>query len=477
MRRHAHAAPAETASRLPAGFRLGVSTSAYQIEGAAREDGRGTSIWDTFVRRPGTVRDSGTGEVAIDHYHRLEEDLDHVAELGVSDYRFSIAWPRVVPAGRGTANGAGLDFYDRVVDGLLARGVRPVPTLYHWDLPQPLEDAGGWMGRDVAYAFAEYADVVARRLGDRVRDWITLNEMNVHTLYGYALTDHAPGRGLGLGALPSAHHQLLAHGLAVQALRSHDAGRVGIAAQHFPVEPASDDPADVEAAYLFSELTNWMFSDPILRGRYPSDELRGLLPCSDEQLDEDLRVISAPLDFYGVNYYEPTRVEAPRAGKDYSGVLEVDVPDGMPFSPVPYGAPEATDFGWSVVPGALTAILLELRDRYPALPPVIVTENGASFHDVVDPDGGVHDEPRVDFLRRHLGAVADAVEAGVDVTGYYCWSAFDNFEWAAGYGERFGLVHVDYATLERTRKDSWYWYRDLARAVRGATRDAGKDHA
>ncbi|WP_328464570.1 GH1 family beta-glucosidase [Actinoplanes sp. NBC_00393] len=437
--------------QFPPGFRFGMATSAYQIEGAA--DGKSSSIWDTFTARPGTVRHGEDGRVAIDHYHRYAEDVEHIAAAGVHDYRFSFSWTRVQsdPA-----------FYDRLVDAILEAGVRPVPTLYHWDLPQDLEDAGGWMNRDTAYRLADYAGTLVSRLGDRVRDWITMNEMSVHTLYGYALTDHAPGRGLGLAALPAAHHQLLAHGLAVQALRAGGAGSVGVANQHFPVSPASDDPADVAAAGLFADLTNWMFSDPLLRGEYPNEMIQAEI--GDPR---DLEVISAPLDFYGVNYYEPTMIEAPRAGKDYSGVLEVDIPEGLPFSPVPVKSDERTDFGWAIVPSGLTEILTTLRDRYPNLPPVLITENGASFHDAgPGPDGRIRDHQRIAFLEAHLQAVAAAQEAGVRVDGYYVWSALDNFEWAAGFDERFGLVHVDRETLARTRKDSWYWYRDLIAAQR-----------
>ena len=454
---------------LPGGFRFGMSTAAYQIEGAVGEDGRGASIWDTFSHQPGRTRDGETGDVAIDHYHRWETDLAHLADAGVHDYRFSIAWPRIVPEGTGAVNERGLAFYDRLVDGLLARGIRPVPTLYHWDLPQALEDRGGWMSRDTAEALADYATVVAERLGDRVHDWITLNEMSVHTLYGYALTDHAPGRGLGLGALPAAHHQLLAHGLAVARLREAGARRVGVAAQHFPVEPASESLHDLIAAETFQTLTNWLFADPILAGRYP-EELREALPVDDGQLAADLAVISAPLDFYGVNYYEPVRIEAPRADVDYAGTLEVDIPPGMPFAPLPYPAEERTDFGWAIVPAGLTAILIELHERYPGMPPIVITENGASFHDVPDADGAVHDPRRIAFLDAHLRAVGDAIDVGVDVRGYYVWSAFDNFEWAAGYRERFGLVYVDAATQERIRKDSWGWYRDVIAA--NAAQDA-----
>jgi len=458
---------------LPAGFRFGVATAATQIEGAADEDGKGPSIWDTFAARPGTIVDGDTPAVATDHYHRYIEDVGHVADLGVHDYRFSIAWPRIVPGGTGAPNAKGLDFYDRLVDVLLARGVRPVPTLFHWDLPQPLQDEGGWMSRSTAHAFADYVDVVVARLGDRVADWFTLNEMSVHTLYGHGLTDHAPGLGLGLGALPAAHHQLLGHGLAVQHLRAAGAQHVGVVNQHFPVLPASADPADLAAAEAFSVLTSWTFADPILRGQYPADEIMGGIllgtGMSEQQLGEDLAVISAPLDVYGVNYYEPTMIEAPRAGRDYAGVLEVDIPEGLPFAPVPIPDVERTDFGWSIVPSGLTDILRTLHERYPDLPPVIVTESGASFHDVRTGDGAVHDERRIAFLDAHLRAVGDAIAAGVDVRGYYVWSALDNFEWAAGYRERFGLVHVDFDTLERTRKDSWHWYRGViaAQAERG----------
>ena len=440
--------------QFPAGFRFGMSTSAYQIEGAADAAGKGPSIWDTFTARPGAVADGRDGRVAIDHYHRYETDIALIAAAGVHDYRFSFSWTRILAGDIG--------YYDRLTDALLAAGLRPVPTLYHWDLPQELEDAGGWMSRDTAYRLADYAGTLVRGLGDRIRHWITMNEMSVHTLYGYALTDHAPARGLGLGALPAAHHQLLAHGLAAQVLRTHGTDAVGVANQHFPVTPSGDEPADVAAATLFSELTNWTFSDPILRGEYRSELIRAGIGTSGAQLDRDLELIGAPLDFYGVNYYEPTMIEAPRAGKDYSGVLEVDIPSDMPFSPVPVKCDERTDFGWAIVPSGLTEILVTLKDRYPQLPPVIITENGASFHDAgPGPDGRVADPRRIAYLDAHLRATAEAITAGVRVDGYYVWSALDNFEWAAGYEQRFGLIHVDYGDLSRTPKDSYYWYRDL----------------
>ncbi len=449
--------------QLPAGFRFGASTASYQIEGAAQEDGRGVSIWDTFTHTPGRIRNGETGDVAIDHYHRWEADLAHLADAGMHDYRFSIAWPRIVPNGTGAVNEQGLAFYDRLVDGLLERGIRPVPTLYHWDLPQALEDRDGWMVRDTAEALADYVEVVAARLGDRVRDWITLNEMSVHTLYGYALADHAPGRGLGFEALPAAHHQLLAHGLAVGRLRAAGAERVGVAQQHFPVEPASDAEEDLIAAGTFHAITNRLFSQPILAGSYP-EELRPLLPLDDAQLAADLAIISAPLDFYGVNYYEPVLIASPRADLDTAGAIEVELPEGMPFAPLPYPSEERTDFGWAIVPAGLTAVLTELHESYPGMPPIVITENGASYHDVPAADGTVDDPKRIAYLDAHLRAVADAVAAGVDVRGYYVWSAFDNFEWAAGNDERFGLVYVDFATQERIRKSSWSWYRDVIAA-------------
>lgn len=457
---HAGAAPSAADPALPAGFRLGAATAAYQIEGAADE--RGPSIWDEFTYQPGRIVDGSTGDIANDHVHRLDADLDLLAELGLQDYRFSIAWPRVVPAGRGAVDEAGLAFYERLVDGLLARGIRPIATLYHWDLPLALQREGGWLARGTAEAFAEYVRVVADRLGDRVRDWITLNEANVHILYGHALTDHAPALGLGFGALPAAHTILLAHGLAVRELRAAGAGRVGITSQHFPVAAASDAPEDLEAAAVFDAVANWAFSDPVLLGRYPSDEITAMVGLEPEQLAADLAVIAAPLDFYGVNYYEPVRIGAPTPERLGAGVLEVDIPDGMPFAPVPYGAAETTDFGWSIAPAAFTEILVALRDRYPGLPPIVVTEFGASFHDAApDAHGRVRDDRRIDFLRRHLEAIVDAIDAGVDIRGALAWTAFDNFEWAYGYREPFGLIRVDRGTLERTVKDSGRWLRGL----------------
>jgi beta-glucosidase len=423
----------------PADFQWGVSTAAYQIEGATSEDGRGVSIWDTFCREPGRVRDGHTGDVACDHYHRWAEDLDLVAGLGARAYRFSIAWPRVRPGGGGAVNARGLDFYDRLVDGLAERGLAAVPTLYHWDLPQPLEDAGGWLNRDTAHRFAEYAAIVAERLADRVDMWITLNEPMVVMAFGYAFGVHAPGRTLLLGALPTAHHQLLGHGLAVTALRAAGARKIAIANNYTPARAASDRPEDTAAAEAFDNLLNWQFTDPILRGGYP--ELGVELP---HVRDGDLAVIAAPIDVLGVNYYSPVGVAAPGAE------------DTLPFAVRELPGVPLTGMGWPVVPDALRRLLLALKERYgQALPPIQITESGCSY------DESIEDRHRIDYLAGHVDAVRAAMDGGVDVRGYYVWSLLDNFEWNEGYGPRFGLVHVDYETQRRTPRASYGWYRDL----------------
>ncbi|GAA4430933.1 GH1 family beta-glucosidase [Actinokineospora soli] len=440
----------------PDGFLWGVASAAYQVEGAVTEDGRGPSVWDTFTARPGAVRGGDTGAVACDHYHRYREDVALLRDLGVGAYRFSVAWPRVVP--RGVVNPAGLDFYDRLVDELRTAGIAPAVTLFHWDLPQHLEDAGGWLNRDTAHRLADYAAVVADRIGDRVALWMPLNEPVVVTMFGYALGSHAPGRALGFEALPVVHHQLLGHGLAVQALRAAGCSGIGIANNHGAVMPASDDPADVDAADTYRTLVNWLFSDPLLRGEYPAPELAAAMPGP---VAEDLKTISEPLDFYGVNYYQPTLVGAPTGEQvQVEGAL---LPPGLPFEPRRIDAP-TTDFGWPIVPSGLRDTVMMFAERYgDALPPVYITESGCSFHDPDPVDGRVPDQARIDYHAAHLDALAEAIAAGVDVRGYFAWSATDNFEWAAGYAERFGLVHIDYATQKRTPKDSYYWYRDLIR--------------
>jgi beta-glucosidase len=447
----------------PADFLWGVATAAYQIEGAVDEDGRGPSTWDTFCATPGKVLNADSGAVATDHYHRYPEDVALMRELGVGAYRFSVAWPRVVPAGSGEVNPAGLDFYDRLVDALCAAGIAPAATLYHWDTPQPLEDEGGWLNRETAYRFAEYASVVGERLADRVRMWMPLNEPVVVTMFGYGIGGHAPGRDLLFGALPAAHHQLLGHGLAVQALRAAGADNIGIANNHIPVWPASDSEADRAAADAFDALMNGTFADPVLRGRYPTDELAAAMPGP---VAEDLKIIATPLDWYGVNYYQPSKVGAPSADTT-APVDGVELPQGLPFSFPPIEGYPHTGFGWPVVPDGLRQILVTFKERYgDALPPVYVTENGCAYDDGPDEHGRVTDARRIEFLDAHLKSVRQAMGEGVDVRGYFAWSLMDNFEWSVGYSQRFGLVHIDYGTLARTPKDSYFWYRDLIRANR-----------
>jgi beta-glucosidase len=443
---------------LPEGFLLGASTAAYQIEGAVTEGGRGASVWDTFCDEPGRVVDGSTGAVACDHFHRYGEDVALMAELGLDGYRFSIAWPRIQPDGSGPANPAGLDFYDRLVDALLAAGVAPMATLYHWDLPQALEDRGGWLARDTAERFAEYAATVGARLGDRVAHWIPVNEPSVVTMLGYATGIHAPGRRLMFDALPVAHHLMLGHGLAVGALRAAGATSVGPANNHMPVWAATDSDDDRAAADLYDALWNRMFSEPMLRGRYPE----GFAELMPGPVAEDLATIAAPLDFYGVNYYNPMRIAGP--GTDLPSV-DLVPSEGLPFVPVAIEGYPLTGFGWPVVPDGLREMLVRLHDDYgDALPPVFVTENGCAYDDEPDAAGKVHDPDRIAYLDAHLGAIAQAVAEGVDVRGYFTWSLIDNFEWAEGYTKRFGLVHVDYPTQRRTPKDSFGWYRDVIAA-------------
>ncbi|WP_199821108.1 GH1 family beta-glucosidase [Streptomyces fulvoviolaceus] len=425
--------------QFPAGFLWGVSTSAHQIEGAV--DSREPSVWDAFTAEPGRVKDGSTAAVACDHYHRYPEDVALLAGLGVDAYRFSISWPRVRFEG-------GLDFYDRLVDELCAAGVRPVPTLFHWDLPVTLD----WLERDTASRFAEYVSVVVERLGDRVKKWITINEPAEHTLFGHALGAHAPGKQLMFDALPAAHHQLLAHGLGVQALRAAGATDIGIANSHGPTWPASMEAADLEAAGFYDLLLNRLFADPVLLGEYP-DGLGELMPGD---VSADLKIIGEPLDFYGVNYYAPTRVGAPQGADIEFGGLTI--PAELPFSVREIENVPVTDFGWPVVPEGLTDLLLVLQERYgECLPPVVITENGCSYE-------GIDDQDRITYLDGHVRALHRAVEAGVDVRGYFVWSLLDNFEWAEGYARRFGLVHVDFATQERTPKASYGWYQELLRA-------------
>ncbi|MFI9779143.1 GH1 family beta-glucosidase [Streptomyces sp. NPDC051956] len=443
----ARMAASEPIPQFPHDFLWGVSTSAHQIEGAV--DARLPSVWDAFTAEPGRVKDGSTAAVACDHYHRYGEDVALIAGLGAGAYRFSVSWPRVLSPG-------GLDFYDRLVDALCAAGVQPVPTLFHWDTPLSVEEAGGWLKRDTASLFADYAVQVADRIGDRVQKWITLNEPAEHTLLGHALGQHAPGRQLLFDALPVAHHQLLAHGLAVRALRAAGATDIGIANSHGPTWPASDDPADREAADFYDVLLNRLFADPLLLGAYP-EGIGDLMPGD---VDADLKVIAEPVDWYGINFYQPTKVGAPLAPGTATEFSGLTLPPELPFSPREIEGYPVTDFGWPVVPEALTELLLAFRDRYgDRLPPLVITENGCSYE-------GVDDQERIAYLDGHLRALHRALEAGVDVRGYFVWSLMDNFEWAEGYARRFGLVHVDYTTLERTPKASYHWLRDVLRAQR-----------
>ncbi|KAA1428106.1 beta-glucosidase [Nocardioides antri] len=437
---------------LPADFRFGTATSAYQIEGAVTEDGRGRSVWDTFCAEPGRIADGSSGAVAADHYHRADEDLRLLKRLGAGGYRFSVAWPRVQPSGSGPVNHRGLDFYDRLVDDVLGAGVQPMVTLFHWDLPQALEDDGGWLNRATVERFAEYAAVVGERLADRVEHWIPIASPNVLTMRGYGNGSYAPGKALMFEALPVAHHLLVAHGRAAIALRAAGATSVGCANNHAPVWPASDDDADVGASKLFDALWNGMYLEPMLLGRYPMD----LAPLLEYMVqDGDMATIRQPLDFYGVNYYSPLRVGA--APEDSESPFDLREVMGYP----------TTDLDWPVVPDALREWLIMFRARLrAAVPPIYITESGCAYRGEPDENGVVDDQAQIDYHAAHLTAVAEAVRRGVDVRGYYAWSLLDNFEWAAGLSARFGLVHVDYETQVRTPKRSFQWYADLAAAIR-----------
>ncbi|GIJ51457.1 beta-glucosidase [Virgisporangium aliadipatigenens] len=441
---------------LPADFVWGVATSAYQIEGAASADGRGDSVWDVFCREPGRIADGSSGDVACDHYHRWPEDVRLLADLGVDAYRFSVSWTRVFPSGSGPVERRGLDFYQRLVDALCERGISPYVTLFHWDTPQVLEERGGWRNRDTAERFAEYASVVAAALGDRVKNWITLNEPYVSSITGYAEGRYAPGVKEGHGALAAAHHLQLAHGLAVPAVRAAvpDA-RVGLSLNLSPAVPATDSLADRAAADRQDLLVNRMFTDPILAGRYPDGLTELFSGVSDFgfRRDGDLEAISVPIDFLGVNYYYRIHVaDAPLPAERTA--FDIGVRTLRPTDVA------TTDLGWPVEPQGLFDTLTGLAARYPTLPPVYLTENGCA-----DTADGPDDDPgRIAFIAGHLEAVERARAAGVDVRGYFYWSLLDNFEWARGYVARFGLVHVDYATGTRTPKQSFDWYR---KAVRG----------
>jgi beta-glucosidase len=451
-------------SRFPRGFVFGAATAAYQIEGAWDADGKGESIWDAFCRVPGAIAGGERGEVACDHYRRYADDVALMAELGLSAYRFSVSWPRVLPNGTGRVNEDGLDFYDRLVDALLERGIRPFVTLYHWDLPQALQNQGGWGSPDAPGWFADYAGLVAARLGDRVRSWMTLNEPEVAAFAGHAYGVHAPGlRDWGL-ALSTAHHLLRAHAAAAQAIRAAaDEPAVGIALNLAPCHAASDAAEDAEAARRLDGYLNRWFLDPLFGRGYPTDMVAwygDLLPS--EAVDET-QGLTASLDFLGVNHY--TR-RIGRASAD--GVLRAETvtpPDAT-----------LTAMGWEVYPDGIRELLLRLqRDYGPTT--IFVTENGAAFDDLVEANGSIEDDVRVRFLARYLAAVAEAIDAGVPVEGYFVWTLMDNFEWAHGTSKRFGLVRVDYPTQRRTVKASGRWYRELIGAARVARTPAQRTGA
>ncbi|GAB3562360.1 GH1 family beta-glucosidase [Amycolatopsis endophytica] len=447
-------------SRFPPGFRWGVSTSAFQIEGATTADGRRPSIWDTFTLVPGAVAGGDTGEPAADHYHRWRADLDLLAGLGVDAYRFSVSWPRVQPTGRGRGERRGLDFYRRLVEGLREKGIEPFLTLYHWDLPQDLEDEGGWRSRDTAARFADYAALVHAELGDLVGHWTTLNEPYPSAIAGYGEGRHAPGAREGHGALAAAHHLLLGHGLAVRAMRAQAPPHheFGIVLNQSPVVPVSDSAGDAAAAARQDTLLRRQFSDPLFGGRYAPGLETMFSGVSDFAFrrDGDLETIGQPLDYLGVNYYYRLHVaDAPHREPDPARRTAADI--GVDTSRLP-DVPR-TGMGWPVEPHGLTEALAGLRDRYPALPPLYVTENGCVYPDRSD----FADHERITFLREHIEA---ARAADVDLRGYFCWSLLDNFEWAHGYKHRFGLVHVDYATQARTPRASYRWYRDFIASQR-----------
>jgi beta-glucosidase len=438
-------------TRFPADFLWGTATAAYQIEGGVAEDGRGPSIWDTFSHTPGKIERDENGDVASDHYHRWREDVALMARLGLRAYRFSIAWPRILPQGHGMVNQAGLDFYDHLVDALLAHQIVPFITLYHWDLPQALQDTkGGWLNRDTAYRFSDYAAVVTNRLGDRVQHWMTLNEPHVSSDHGYVNGGHAPGlHGIG-NALPTTHHLLLGHGLAVEPIRANAKGaQVGIAYSLPQVVPATDRAADIVAAERADAYINTIYLDPTLKGVYPQ-AIADLIP--PELIQEgDMAIIGRPLDLIGINYYHQLRARADT--QPHSLGFTID-----PFNPDAPGGLTAMD--WEVYPQGLADWIRRVAQDYPGHD-IYITENGAAYPDTLGPDGTVHDERRIAFLRDHTRAALEALAGGAPLKGYFAWSFIDNFEWARGYAPRFGLIYDDYATQARYVKDSGHWYARL----------------
>ncbi|MEQ9501192.1 MAG: GH1 family beta-glucosidase [Deltaproteobacteria bacterium] len=446
--------------RFPESFVWGVATSAFQIEGATEKDGRAPSIWDTFAARPGQIADGSDGKVACDHYHRYPEDVGLMKSLGVAAYRFSVAWPRILPKGRGHVNEAGLDFYDRLVDELLRAGIDPWVTLYHWDLPQALEDHGGWTERTSAHAFVEYADVVSRRLGDRVHHWITHNEPWCSSVLGYAQGEHAPGKRSWADALAASHHLLLGHGWAVPVIRSNARGaEVGITLNLTHVDPASPSEHDAHFARVIDGEMNRWYLDPLFRGEYPTDIIEhhrsaGHISTNELEFVElgDLSVMRAPIDFLGINYYTRAIARSPW----------VDEGDNLPRTIEEPSDDVRSDMGWEQWPDGLRNLLVRVNDEYTP-PKIYITENGAAFSTGPDASGRVADARRQSYVEEHLRACLAAIESGVPLEGYFLWSLLDNFEWAYGYEKRFGIVWVDFETQERIVKDTGHWYADVIR--------------
>jgi beta-glucosidase len=444
------------AAHFPPDFLWGAATSSYQIEGATQEDGRGISIWDSFSATPGKTYQGDTGRLAVDHYHRMEKDVALMVELGLQAYRFSIAWPRIQPTGTGAANQLGLGFYDRLVDTLLAQGIQPLVTLYHWDLPQSLQDRGGWLNRDTAFAFADYTEIVAQALGDRVERWITHNEPWCTAFQGYGNGLHAPGVADVQSAVVAAHHVLLSHGLTLPRLRAtlKESAQVGVALNLFPVYCDDDSPETHARAEHESDFRNRWFLDPVFKGQYPEKFFAALdVPGPDIQ-DGDMKLISAPVDFLGLNYYNPVRI----------GVIEKDDGHGtlLRVSDVLESKPDVitTDMGWEVYPQGLADLFSWLKQDYTSIRAIIITENGAAFPDQLDNGEEIVDSLRTEYLQEHIQAIASTIEQGksAPITGYFAWSLMDNYEWAEGYSKRFGIVYVDYQTQKRIIKRSGQWY-------------------
>lgn len=453
----------------PEGFLFGAATASYQIEGAANEDGRGPSIWDTFSATPGKVWNGDTGAVACDHYHRYEADLDLMQQLGLQSYRFSISWSRILPNGRGEVNQAGLDFYSRLVDGLIARRITPIATLYHWDLPQALEDEGGWATRATAYAFADYARVVGRSLGDRVAVWTTLNEPWCAAYLGYGSGAHAPGITDSAAALTAVHHLNLAHGLAITALKEvvTNDPKYSVTLNLYAIRP--EKPSDAEVANLADSVANRVFLDPMLNGYYPELATRATAHLTDWSFIQsgDTEIINQPIDILGVNYYTPQLIRvwdgsAPKQNADGAPDSQGTAWPGLDHAElIDQGEPK-TAMGWTIDPSGLEDLLMYLHSEWPDQA-LMITENGAAFDDEVGADGSVDDANRTDYLLQHFTAVHRAMQRGAKVTGYQVWSLLDNFEWSFGYAKRFGIVYVDFATGQRIPKNSALWYATLIR--------------